>query len=49
MTNSEISQQTAELKAIMQEKNQLSINKRLSVFGQKKKGNKKRTPIWMRA
>lgn len=48
MSNSEISQKTAELKAIMQEKNQLNISNRLSVLGEKKKRKTKKVPIWRR-
>ena len=49
VTNAEISQKTAELKSIMQERNQLAIAKRLEATDLSDKHLKrKRTPLWQR-
>ena len=50
MTNSEISKKTAELKHIMQERNQLAIARKLEAIDplDKSKGKTKRVPIWDR-
>jgi len=46
-SQAEISQKTAELKAIMQERNQIAIAKRLEAYDPSKpKDKKKRIPIW---
>ena len=49
VTNAEISQKTAELKQVMQERNQLAIAKRLEAADHSAKQQKrKRTPLWQR-
>ena len=49
LTNAEISQKTAELKQVMQERNQLAIAKRLEATDLSAKHLKrKRTPLWQR-
>ena len=49
MTNSEISKKTAELKHIMQERNQIAIARKLEAIDpMQPKKKKKRVPIWDR-